>query len=113
MLVDGLPGPSGQIPDHGLGQSLTCLAVAPGVRRDRAEAVIVPVPLELLDGFVAGMIARRHPGEGQAQGDPGSIDPVSPAMMASTTGRLDGWAREEIEERGAVVLAEPITSGME
>jgi hypothetical protein len=52
--------------------------------------VIVSVLLELLEGFIAGVIAGEDLGEEQAQSNPRCIDPVSPEMVAATAGRLDG-----------------------
>ena len=59
-VLGGLSGPSGQVPDHGLGQSLACLAVAAGVGRDRGEAVIVSACRTPV-GRYAGALASVRP----------------------------------------------------
>jgi hypothetical protein len=69
--------------------------------------------LESLDGFIARVIVGDHLREEQAQGDPGTRDPVSPLMTAETAGRFDGGAREEVEKREAVSSAEPVSHGMD
>jgi hypothetical protein len=112
-IVNVPAGASGEVPDEFLGQSLSGLAVTPRVRGDRGEALIVAEFLESLDGFIAGVIVGDHLREEEAQGDPGTIDPVSPLMTAETAGRLDGGAREEVEKREAVSSAEPVSNGMD
>jgi hypothetical protein len=59
---------------------------------------MISILLESIDGVIAGLVFGEDLGEKDAQSDPGSVDPFSPAMALPATCGLDVGFGEMIEE---------------
>lgn len=113
LLLNGLSGPSHQVPDHRFGQPLTGFAVTGRLGRDCGEPLVIAELLKPIDGVIAGGVVGEDLGEEEAEGDPRRIDLLSPHMIAATASGFDKVLRENSQEGKPLGLLESVSLRLE
>lgn len=75
--------------------------------------MIVAEFLEAIDGVVAGVVVGEDLREEDAEGDPGSVDPLTPGMIVFAAGGLDESPGQVFEEGESLLVAELVSEGIE
>jgi len=111
--MDQSSNPPEEIPEDRLGQALSSFAIAGGFAGDGGEPLIVAELLEAIDGVVAGVVVGEDLREEDAEGDPGSVDPLTPGMIVFAAGGLDESPGQVFEEGESLLVAELVSEGIE